>query len=98
MPCVATLRQCVRSCLLLVVYWCCFLEGGNPDASSCCFSLPTGLLAVPCCLLRRQQVRTGRANTSMLDRVEVDYYGTPTPLKQVPDSGVPRNLWLAGAC
>lgn len=30
-----------------------------------------------------QKVRTGRANTTMLDGVRVDYYGTPTPLNQV---------------
>jgi len=29
------------------------------------------------------KVRTGRANTTMLDGVRVDYYGTPTPLNQV---------------
>ena len=28
-------------------------------------------------------VRTGRASPSLLDRVQVDYYGTPTPLKQL---------------
>ena len=28
-------------------------------------------------------VRTGRASPSLLDRVNVDYYGTPTPLKQL---------------
>ncbi|MDB4962646.1 MAG: ribosome recycling factor [Myxococcales bacterium] len=30
-----------------------------------------------------QKVRTGRANTSMLDGIRVDYYGTPTPVNQV---------------
>jgi ribosome recycling factor len=29
------------------------------------------------------KVRTGRANTSMLDGVKVEYYGTPTPVNQV---------------
>jgi ribosome recycling factor len=29
------------------------------------------------------KVRTGRANTSMLDSVRVDYYGTATPINQV---------------
>lgn len=35
--------------------------------------------------LRKQlaKVRTGKANTSMLDPVMVDYYGSPTPLSQV---------------
>ena len=30
-----------------------------------------------------QSIRTGRANPALLDRVEVDYYGTPTPLKSL---------------
>ena len=34
-------------------------------------------------------VRTGRANTSVLDRVMVEYYGTPTPLKSMANIGVP---------
>ena len=28
-------------------------------------------------------IRTGRASTSMLDIVKVDYYGTPTPIKNI---------------
>src|SRR5436309_146548 len=34
-------------------------------------------------------VRTGRASASLLDRIEVDYYGTPTQLKQLATIGVP---------
>ena len=30
-----------------------------------------------------QRIRTGRANPSLLDSIEVEYYGNPTPLKQV---------------
>jgi ribosome recycling factor len=30
-----------------------------------------------------QRVRTGRANPAILDGVQVDYYGTPTPLRQL---------------
>ena len=29
------------------------------------------------------RIRTGRANPAILDGVEVDYYGTATPIKQV---------------
>ena len=29
------------------------------------------------------KIRTGRANASLLDHVQVDYYGNPTPLTQV---------------
>ena len=35
-----------------------------------------------------RQVRTGRANVSMLDPVEVDYYGAPTPLNQIASLSV----------
>ena len=34
-------------------------------------------------------VRTGRASASLLDRIEVDYYGTPTPLRQLSTISVP---------
>ena len=35
-------------------------------------------------------VRAGRANPSMLDGVTVEYYGTPTPLKQLANISVPE--------
>ena len=34
-------------------------------------------------------VRTGRANTALLEHVRVDYYDTPTPLNQVASVSVP---------
>ena len=34
------------------------------------------------------RLRTGRANTSLLDHVKVDYYGTATPLSQVANVAV----------
>lgn len=36
------------------------------------------------------KVRTGRANLSLVDSIKVNYYGTPTPLKQVANLGVPE--------
>jgi ribosome recycling factor len=36
-------------------------------------------------------LRTGRANTSVLDSVVVDYYGTPTPIAQVANLSVPES-------
>ena len=36
-------------------------------------------------------IRTGRASLGLLDHVKVDYYGTPTPLKQVATLAVPEN-------
>ena len=35
-------------------------------------------------------IRTGRASTSLLDRVTVEYYGTPTPIKQVANVSAPE--------
>ncbi|MBQ2252775.1 MAG: ribosome recycling factor, partial [Clostridia bacterium] len=35
-------------------------------------------------------VRAGRANPSVLDRVQVDYYGTPTPINQMAQVTVPE--------
>lgn len=34
-------------------------------------------------------LRTGRASTALLDGVKVDYYGTPTPLRQVANISTP---------
>ncbi len=34
-------------------------------------------------------IRTGRANSSLLDRVMVEYYGTPTPLKSLANINTP---------
>ena len=48
-------------------------------------------------------VRAGRANAAVLDRIMVDYYGTPTPIHQIASIGSPdpRTLtiqpWDAGA-
>lgn len=39
-------------------------------------------------------LRTGRASLALLDGVKVDYYGTPTPLKQVANLGVPESRLL----
>ena len=35
-------------------------------------------------------IRAGRANPHILDRIRVDYYGTPTPLQQVGNISVPE--------
>jgi len=34
-------------------------------------------------------IRTGRASTSLLDRVTVDYYGAPTPLRSLANINTP---------
>lgn len=34
--------------------------------------------------------RAGRANPHVLDKIKVDYYGTPTPLQQVGNISVPE--------
>ena len=35
-------------------------------------------------------VRAGRANPNMLDGISVEYYGTPTPLKQLANISIPE--------
>ena len=42
-------------------------------------------------------IRAGRANPGVLDRVSVDYYGSPTPINQVAAVSVPepRTLLIA---
>ena len=40
-------------------------------------------------------VRTGRASASLLDRIEVDYYGTQTPLRQLSTINVPDPRMLS---
>jgi ribosome recycling factor len=35
-------------------------------------------------------IRAGRANPSILDKVSVDYYGTPTPVNQLANISVPE--------
>ncbi len=39
--------------------------------------------------LELQKVRTGRASTSLLDGIQVDYFGTPTPLNQLANLTTP---------
>jgi len=43
------------------------------------------------------RVRTGRANPAILDALHVEYYGSPTPLKQVAQVSTPdpRTLMIA---
>jgi ribosome recycling factor len=39
-------------------------------------------------------VRTGRASAALLDRIQIDYYGTKTPLKQLATINVPEPRML----
>ncbi|MFH1873636.1 MAG: ribosome recycling factor [Pseudomonadota bacterium] len=41
------------------------------------------------------KLRTGRASTSILDDIRVEYYGTPTPLNQVATLSVPDPRTIA---
>lgn len=36
------------------------------------------------------EIRAGRANTAILNKVKIDYYGTPTPINQVAGVSVPE--------
>lgn len=42
-------------------------------------------------------IRTGRATPALLDRVQVDYYGSPTPVSQVANVSIPdpRSILIA---
>ncbi|MBF1001459.1 MAG: ribosome recycling factor [Lachnospiraceae bacterium] len=37
-----------------------------------------------------QSIRAGRANPHVLDKLRVDYYGTPTPIQQLANVSVPE--------
>ena len=39
---------------------------------------------------RLSEVRAGRANPAILNKVKIDYYGTPTPVNQVAGVSVPE--------
>ncbi len=41
-----------------------------------------------------KSVRAGRANPAILDRILVDYYGTPTPIQQMAAVSVPEGRTL----
>jgi ribosome recycling factor len=47
--------------------------------------------------LRRElsTIRTGRANPALVEHIRVDYYGTPTPLKQIASVMVPEARLLS---
>lgn len=49
-----------------------------------------------CAVYQRDMValRAGRANPQLLDRITVDYYGTPTPLNQVGNIASPEARML----
>ncbi len=40
-------------------------------------------------------VRTGRASAALLDRITIDYYGTPTPLNNVATISTPESRLLS---
>ena len=45
--------------------------------------------AIEYCMHELSQIRTGRASTNILDNIKVDYYGTPTPLKNIAHVSTP---------
>ena len=46
--------------------------------------------AIVYCKNELASIRTGRASTSILDSIKVDYYGNPTPLNQIAHVAVPE--------
>lgn len=41
------------------------------------------------------KLRTGRASTSLVEDLQVDYYGTPTPLNQIASISIPDSRTIA---
>lgn len=41
-----------------------------------------------------QTIRTGKASPALLDRIQVEYYGTPTPINQLANIAVPEPRML----
>ena len=57
--------------------------------------LSTGIEKAQVALGRElQKLRTGRAHPGMLDALRVDYFGTPTPISQMANIGVPEARML----
>ena len=50
--------------------------------------------AIEHCMHEVSQIRTGRASTNILDNIKVDYYGVPTPLKNIAHVSVPDSQLL----
>tara|TARA_Y100000590_G_C15132849_1_gene793158 strand:+ start:70 stop:621 length:552 start_codon:yes stop_codon:yes gene_type:complete len=50
--------------------------------------------AIEHCMHEVSKIRTGRASTSVLDNIKVDYYGVPTPLKNIAHVSVPDSQLL----
>ena len=46
--------------------------------------------AIESLVQRLSEVRAGRANPAILNKVKIDYYGTPTPINQVAGISVPE--------
>ena len=45
--------------------------------------------AIDFCIHEISQIRTGRASTNILDNISIDYYGSPTPLKNIAHVSTP---------
>ena len=43
-------------------------------------------------------VRAGRANAAVLDRIMVDYYGSPTPIQQIAAFSSPVRVLTFSSC
>ena len=50
--------------------------------------------AIDHCSSEISQIRTGRASTHIIDNIKVDYYGTPTPLKNIAHVSSPDSQLL----
>tara|TARA_Y100001968_G_C19438374_1_gene761092 strand:- start:2483 stop:3031 length:549 start_codon:yes stop_codon:yes gene_type:complete len=53
------------------------------------------LKSIEACQRNFNTIRTGRANTSLLDRITVDYYGVETPLKSLATISTPDSQTIS---
>ena len=53
--------------------------------------------AVEKLMVRLSRIRTGKASPALLDGIRVEYYGTPTPLKQLANVNAPEPRLLTVA-
>ena len=66
------------------------LTGTNNTRWAACCPLHQSEKAVNSYSQRLSEIRAGRANPAILNKIRIDYYGTPTPINQVAAISVPE--------
>ena len=68
----------------------CYLRGDPRRGARRGVALNSQRTAIETTRTEFNSVRTGRASAALLDRITIDYYGTPTPLKNMATIGAPE--------